>query len=398
MKGQKNKKIALLLEAPSVIGGIQSAAFRHINLIKEFYDVVPIFLENSQKEYLWAGKTETHSYSGVTAYKIIASDLKSDHQISQNRSIENIRYDMRFRSFADHIIDILKKEKVDLIHAFGAFHKRSLLAAFAHAKTNIPYLISFRGTDLETRVFENSLSSIQTSIINASGVVCVSDDSKMLVENLFSPKCPVYTVKNHFNPDIFEDTSPQIPLLKNNKLPVIGFFGKFRRVTGIDFLLKSFEQLNVTHPAILLLVGNIRKQEAQYYNKLLESNKCLHNIVRVSYVENKSVLSYYKLCDMVVFPSITDASPNKVLEAMYAKIPIISTHTGGIPELVTDGKEAILCPPRDEGALLKSMIKILEDQSFKEKLIANAYTKVTEEFKTENEKKLWLNVYEKTFS
>jgi glycosyltransferase involved in cell wall biosynthesis len=394
MSLKSKPRVALLIEEPNVVGGIQSAASRHIKLLSDAFEIIPVCFDKSRFEKDWYGRTEPlKNFAGGRGYQIIVSNLKSDTRISESSSLENIRFDIRYRSMADHLIEIIRKEKIDLIHSFGQFHQRGVIAAFASAKTGVPYILSFRGVDLETRIFDSNLQQIHASLLGAKAAVCVSEDSARLLNQFFKPTCPVHVVRNHLDPSMFADGVGQLPLLQETKLPVIGCFGKFRRVMGLDFLLKAFEKINEKRPAILFLAGDFQKRESEFYNGLIESTRFNHNILRASYFPHAQILNYMRLCDVMVYPSISDASPNKVLEAMYAKVPVVSTEAGGIPELVTNEKEALLVPARSIETLAEAIERILDDENLVQRLTDNAFQRVTTEFRSENEKPLWMKVY-----
>ena len=397
-RSMAKRKIALLVEAPDVEGGIQSAAHRHANLMSDGFDIVPVAFRKSRSEANWSGTTTKISNLGRDAFLVEAADLKTDHQWSGTSSTENIRQDLRFRSYADHLIKIIRSEKIEMIHAFGAFHQRGLIAAYAASKCGIPFMLSLRGVDLETRLFDTMIGPLGTSIAAASAIVCVSDDSRNTVKGVFKPNCPVHVIRNHFDPSLFSETKVDIPLLRDSSFPVLGCFGKFRRVMGLDFLLEAFETLSAKRDIVLLLGGSIQKREVEFYNNRLEKSPAAANILRTGSIPHAEMMGYLKRCSAVVYPSISDASPNKILEAMYAQVPIISTQTGGIPELVTDEVEALLVEPRSADQLAVAIGRVLDDTSLADSLSEAAYERVTGEHKIELEHDLWRDVYDRTFT
>lgn len=375
-----------------MIGGIQSALKRHKLLLSDEYEFVSIALESSKSESYWCGKTQFFPESNV--YQITASDLKTDHQWSNSSSIRNIRFDQKFKSYADHITKILKEHKIDLIHVFGLFHQRGLLASYVSGKTGIPYVLNIRGSDVETRMFDASISAIDVALRSAKALLMPSEDARNTVEQVFQPQKPMHVIPNHLDPSQFSESGPvNLPLLQGRRYPVIGFFGKFRRVTGLSYLLEAFERLNQDSPHLLLLVGSFRQQEVEYFDSLINKMSSAANIVRVPFVPHETILEYYRLCDLVAFPSLSDSSPNKVLEAMYARVPIVSTRVGGIPELVKHEEEAILVPSRDSSVLYAAIKTVLQDESLASRITENAYQKVTGTFTPDNEKALWLEFY-----
>lgn len=70
---------------------------------------------------------------------------------------------------------------------------------------------------------------------------------------------------------------------------------------------------------------------------------------------------YYTLANAVVIPSLTEGSPNALLEAMAAGVPVVATHAGGIPEIVTHEESALLVPPRQPAVLAEAIARTLAE-------------------------------------
>jgi glycosyltransferase involved in cell wall biosynthesis len=125
----------------------------------------------------------------------------------------------------------------------------------------------------------------------------------------------------------------------------------------------------------------IRKQESQ--RKLLlivigvgPESRTLKNTAKKLGVANwvvfaghqADVAPYYTLANLMVLPSHTEGSPNVLLEAMAAGLPIIATAVGGVPEMVTSEKEAILVEVSNPGALARAIKRILGDDNLRMQL------------------------------
>jgi glycosyltransferase involved in cell wall biosynthesis len=61
------------------------------------------------------------------------------------------------------------------------------------------------------------------------------------------------------------------------------------------------------------------------------------------------------------FPSLMEASPNAVIEAMAAGLAIAASNAGGIPEVVSDGRNGLLVPPGDPVALADALSRLITD-------------------------------------
>lgn len=77
---------------------------------------------------------------------------------------------------------------------------------------------------------------------------------------------------------------------------------------------------------------------------------------------------YYSFADLMVMPSHTEGSPNVLLEAMAAGLPIVATAVGGVPEIATDGKEALLIEKENPAALVAAIRRLLADAELRDRL------------------------------
>ena len=83
---------------------------------------------------------------------------------------------------------------------------------------------------------------------------------------------------------------------------------------------------------------------------------------------------YYAIADVFVLPSHSEGSPNVLLEAMEARVPIVSAAVGGVPEIVTNEHHALLTGKNDVAGLAKSITRVLNDAQLRERLTTAAYS------------------------
>lgn len=376
-------RIGLIVNKLAGIGGMELSSFRHIRLLSERIAFVPISLEESQEDSDWCGRVEQTEYSGHPAYRIFASDFRVDRLIGMT--------DVSQLSYADQIVRIARQEHLSALNVYGAFAMRPFVAAIAAVRSSLPLVVTFRGSDLDLRIFGSHLAHLQSALQVASMCVCVNSSSEQVLRRVLRPLCPTVVIHNHVNPADFETDAQSILTCPR---PIIGCVGEFRRVMGLDFLLQAFTELSSRRELSLLLVGPIRPMEALYYCNLIDNLEYSERVHRVGNVAHSRVLSYMKACDILVFPSISDGCPNKVLEAMLAGCAIIATDAGGIPELIRDGVDGILVPPRDRQALESAIEMLIDDPARCRSLGESARARALNDFTPSIERNAWLNCYQ----
>jgi glycosyltransferase involved in cell wall biosynthesis len=80
------------------------------------------------------------------------------------------------------------------------------------------------------------------------------------------------------------------------------------------------------------------------------------------------VTPYYTLADLMVLPSHTEGSPNCLLEAMAAGLPVVATAVGGVPEIVSTENAAILVEKGNPSALAQAISHVLDDELLRAQL------------------------------
>lgn len=79
---------------------------------------------------------------------------------------------------------------------------------------------------------------------------------------------------------------------------------------------------------------------------------------------------YYGIADVFLLPSHSEGCPNVLLEAMAAGVPVVATEVGGIPELVTNGRDAILVNKQDPAGLALAAARILHDRDLRNRMVS----------------------------
>ncbi len=168
--------------------------------------------------------------------------------------------------------------------------------------------------------------------------------------------------------------------------------GRLSREKAHIDLLVAFDHLQKNKPdtsAKLVIVG-----EGPERGRLAASAASLGLSDRVIFIgEVGKVQPYYGAADVFVLPSHSEGSPYVLLEAMAARVPIVATAVGGVPEMVAHEDSAMLVPPRDPHALASATARVLNDPELAERLTENAYTLVTTSYAPETQIRSLLKLY-----
>jgi glycosyltransferase involved in cell wall biosynthesis len=140
--------------------------------------------------------------------------------------------------------------------------------------------------------------------------------------------------------------------------PLIGVVCELRAQKALEVLFEAAARLRSDLPALKVLVAGDGPEraslEAEVRRLGLEGTILLLGIRR-------DVPALLDALDVAVLSSDYEGSPLSVMEYMAAGKPIVSTRVGGVPELVEDGREALLVEPRDPVALAKAVGRLLRD-------------------------------------
>lgn len=143
--------------------------------------------------------------------------------------------------------------------------------------------------------------------------------------------------------------------------PVLLFFGFVRAYKGLKYLIEALAVVRARLDAHLLVVGEFWDDMAPYQAPIralgLEASVTLID----RYIPNEEVGLYFAAADLVVLP-YTDATQSGVAQlALGAGVPVITTSVGGLPDVIQDGVNGFLVPPRDSQALAAAVLRFFEE-------------------------------------
>jgi glycosyltransferase involved in cell wall biosynthesis len=153
---------------------------------------------------------------------------------------------------------------------------------------------------------------------------------------------------------------------------VILYSGRFHRQKGVRYLLEAFvllkERYSSDFPLLLLLAGDGPEREAleaKFGNVLGDSCRFLGH--------REDMPDLLAATDLFVLPSLWEGCPMVILEAWAAGVPVIATDVPGTRDLIRDGENGLLVPPKDPVALAEAIERLWKDPPLREQLVTGGY-------------------------
>ena len=158
---------------------------------------------------------------------------------------------------------------------------------------------------------------------------------------------------------------------------LIGTIAELTKNKGLSYLvsaIKALPQYYGSPTSIILGSGEYQEQ----LQKQIDSLKLANKVFLAGFIPDAS--RYLEACDIFVLPSLKEGLPYALMEAMAAGLPAVATRVGGIPDLIEDGIEGMLVPPKDAPALTHALGALIEDPHLRRRLGISAHTKIKTTF------------------
>jgi len=278
---------------------------------------------------------------------------------------------------AVYLSDIIKREKVKHIHAHWG-STTATMACVISKLSGIPWSFTLHRWDIR----ENNM--LKEKAESAKFVRCISDNGKCellkIVGVRFQNKIRIIHTGVKIPTEIIKSK-------KDKKIIKIIMPANFIEVKGHRYLIEACSML------VLQNIDNFRcifygKGPGKKKLKEIIMKKKLNNYIKVlNFLPHNELIEMYKNSevDMVVLPSISNLKgehegiPVALMEAMSYSIPVISTNTGGIPELISKNI-GIMVNEKDPIQLADAIKKLLKDEKLRMKIGKDGYKKVYKEY------------------
>ena len=282
---------------------------------------------------------------------------------------------------ASKMIEVAKYEKLDLMHVHYAIpHASAAITAkqvLAEEGIHLPVITTLHGTDITLLGKDASFEPVISFAINKSdAVTAVSNSLKNDTYKLFGINRDIEVIPNFLNLDKTEFSGRQ-ELRDEYATPdekILIHVSNFRPVKRIEDIIDVFARIKDQIPSQLVLLGDGPERTRA-------EQKCrqLGIYEKVTFVGNvKNPMELLNIGDVFMLPSESESFGLAALEAMAVGLPVISTNTGGLPEVNRHGVTGMMSDVGDVEDMAKNVLFLLSDEKRLKKFSDNARIRATD--------------------
>ncbi len=283
---------------------------------------------------------------------------------------EHPPYDL---ALATRMAEVAEFYSLDLLHVHYAIpHSVSAYLAkqmLATRGIHLPFITTLHGTDITLVGLDRSYLPItKFGIEQSDGVTAISAYLKDRTHEAFKVTGPIEVIRNFVNCDFYQAKPDLIATMRpqyaasDEKLLV--HLSNFRPVKRIGDVVKVFARVAEAMPARLMLVGDgPDRSTAEYLARKLGVRDRIHFLGK-----QDNVNELLPVADLMLMPSEMESFGLAALESMACRVPAIGTRVGGVPELIQDGVNGILCEVGDVEAMALAAIDLLGDAGWLESM------------------------------
>ena len=276
-------------------------------------------------------------------------------------------------------VQLFRKHRIDVVHSHE--FTMAVYGAAATQFLGLPHLVTMHGGIKEYKVLRRRLA-LRWALRSSDFAVMVSRATRTQFAAKLGVKPSLFTVVPNGVPvQSGNATRARAEFGVGEQERVILAVGVLERHKGHRILLEALAQLERSgfdRRWRLIVAGGAGGSE---HESLLEYVRSEQLGERVHIVTNRNdVADLLALADVFVMPSLWEGLPMALLEAMVARKAIVASAIAGIPEAVVDGREGLLVPPGEVGALATALRLVLSDAALSNTLAESAATRAREEF------------------
>jgi phosphatidyl-myo-inositol alpha-mannosyltransferase len=280
--------------------------------------------------------------------------IGSVRRIPANGSIARITLSFRL---ARRVREVLASEQFDVVHAHEPLMPSLPPTVLKYSDAvNIGTFHAYRGSYYG---YFYGRPVLRHAFRSLDGRIAVSRAAKRFVRQYFM--APYKIIPNGVELSRFDRTRvAPLPQFEDGR-PNILFVGRPEKRKGVGYLLRAYPLVKAQFPDARFIIVGAGDWEDSPYRAYIERHN-MRDILVVGRVSEEDLPRYYRSADVLCSPATQGESFGIVLlEGMAAGIPVVASDIEGYRQVVTDGQEAVLVPPRNERDLADAICRLLQD-------------------------------------
>lgn len=276
------------------------------------------------------------------------------------------------------MVDVILNNKLDILHVHYAIpHASAAYFAMQILKKqgkDIPFITTLHGTDITLVGRDPKYMPVVTFSMNESAAItAVSDNLKEETYKFFDIEKDIKVIHNFVDKTRFQHSDKEHfkKMLAPGGERILAHVSNFRKVKRVEDVVLIFEQVRKVVACKLLMIGD--GPERPYTEELCRNLGLCDDIRFLG--KQEQVDEILSITDLFILPSEYESFGLAALEAMACGVPVISTNTGGLPEINIPGITGYMSDVGDIDGMAAGAIKILENDAtlaqFKENALAH---------------------------
>lgn len=273
------------------------------------------------------------------------------------------------------LVDVILNNNLDVLHVHYAIpHASAAYLAMQILKTqgkDIPFITTLHGTDI-TLVGRDPkyMPVVNFSMNESSAITAVSENLRQETYQFFDIRKDIKVITNFVDTQRFQHSDKEHfkKMLAPEGERILAHVSNFRKVKRVEDVIKVFAKVREHLPGKLLMIGDGPERPSA-------EELCRHlNICQdVRFLgKQEQVDEILSIADLFILPSEYESFGLAALEAMACGVPVISTNTGGLPEINIPGQTGFLADVGDINAMAEGAVSILKEDAVLETFKENA--------------------------
>jgi len=279
---------------------------------------------------------------------------------------------------------LLKTRRYDIIHhILPAVHGHTFSPlAISKKKFSIPFLFGpischFISRPIDERILRPVTNRLHfDTILKCDKIIVINEIVKKLYNNVLGDE-QISTIPFGVDENIFHP----IQVEKNDVFEIL-YVGSLTEIKGLPYLIKALPLILDEETNVMLKIVGEGNQKA-YLNELVKKLDIDEHVMFSGFIPHNKTPKFFQQCDVFCYPTLGEPFGKSIIEVMACGKAVITTNIGGPSEIVSNGVDGVLVPPRNEGAIASGILDLINNENKRLKLGERARKTVEEKYSWE---------------